>query len=257
MDKLIKIERREIANWGSSDTVSARDLYTFLQVGKDFSTWIKAQIERAKLIENCHFVTESVTPPKGGVVRVEYHLTIDAAKHLAMMSGTDRGCDVRDYFIECERLARSAAPLDLVQLLNDPVQLRSIILSTCDQIIDQRRLLSQQAPKVAALDRIATMSEGSLCVTDAAKSLGVTQSFLFTWLSSQNWIYRRSNSRWIGYERRIKQGFLEHKVTPVVKRDGTDSLSAQVRITPKGLAAISTALSRPNPNGSAEVSAAS
>jgi len=36
---------------------NARELHGFLEVGKDFSSWIKIQIERARLVENRDFVT--------------------------------------------------------------------------------------------------------------------------------------------------------------------------------------------------------
>src|SRR5690606_28048169 len=48
----------------------------------------------------------------------EYHLTIEAGKHIAMMSGTDKGFEVRDYFIECERLAME--PAKAVAQVADP-----------------------------------------------------------------------------------------------------------------------------------------
>lgn len=51
-----------------TQTVNARELHAFLEVGKDFSTWIKDQITRARLIENRDFVvfTEKGENPKGG-----------------------------------------------------------------------------------------------------------------------------------------------------------------------------------------------
>ena len=53
-------------------------------MGKDFSTWIKKQIERARLVEGRDYTTIAV-PPFGGAegnrgVRIDYHLTIEAAK---------------------------------------------------------------------------------------------------------------------------------------------------------------------------------
>lgn len=92
-------------------TVNARDLYKTLEIGKDFSNWIKDQIDRARLIEERDYiisVNQSAQKgglPSGGKPRTEYHLSIDSAKHIAMMSGTDKGFEVRNYFLECERIA--------------------------------------------------------------------------------------------------------------------------------------------------------
>ena len=82
--ELVKIERNQIAG-KTVQTANARELHTFLAVKKDFSDWIKAQIKRAMLVENVDFV---VLPQKGenlsgGRPALEYHLTIEAGKHIA------------------------------------------------------------------------------------------------------------------------------------------------------------------------------
>jgi phage anti-repressor protein len=40
MNELIQVVERQIGD-GTIQTVNARDLHAFLEVGKDFSTWIK------------------------------------------------------------------------------------------------------------------------------------------------------------------------------------------------------------------------
>lgn len=100
----------------------------------------------------------------------------------------------------------------------------------------------EQTPKVEALDRIAT-SDGSLCITDAAKSLQLKPRLLFAWLSAHQWIYQRpGHSGWIAYQVRIQSGDLEHKVTVVQRSDGSDKVVEQVRVTSKGLARLAQAL---------------
>lgn len=104
--------------------------------------------------------------------------------------------------------------------------------------------VAEAKPKVAALDRIAT-ADGSLCVTDAAKQLQIQPKKLFLWLQQNQWIYRRpGKAAWIGYQHRIQQGLLEHKISIFTKDDGTEQTTSQVRITPKGLTKLSDALSQ-------------
>ena len=84
MKELIKIENQKIGD-GFVQTVNARDLHEFLDVKKDFSTWIKKQIERARLIEGRDFIVITGSPKKGNgefnpKPSVEYYLTIEAAK---------------------------------------------------------------------------------------------------------------------------------------------------------------------------------
>ncbi len=105
---------------------------------------------------------------------------------------------------------------------------------------EQKRLVlevkvAEQAPKVEAFDRIAT-SDGSLCITDAAKTLQIQPRKLTQLLQEQHWTYRRPmGTGWLAYQDRIQQGLMEHKVTTGEKGDGREWSNTQARITPKGL----------------------
>ena len=91
-------------------------------------------------------------------------------------------------------------------------------------------------PKSVALDRIAS-SDGSFCVSDAAKSLQVRPKVLFDWLSAHKWIYRRvGHGGWLAYQDKIQRGQLEHKVATFSRGDGSEKVSEQVRVTSTGLA---------------------
>lgn len=94
--------------------------------------------------------------------------------------------------------------------------------------------ISVQAPKVAALNRIA-VAEGSMNTTAAAKHLQIRPKDLFALLISEKWYYRRiGNNGYLGYQNRIQQGLIEHKVT-TVSIAGVDRVYEQPRLTPKGL----------------------
>ena len=55
MNKIIKIGQEEIGGEGVN-TISARDLHSALESKQDFSSWMKIQVERARLSENRDFV---------------------------------------------------------------------------------------------------------------------------------------------------------------------------------------------------------
>ena len=63
--------------------------------GNSGGTWVKAQIKRARLIENKDFVALPQKGVGGQFDSIEYHLTIEASKHIAMLCGTDKGFEVR------------------------------------------------------------------------------------------------------------------------------------------------------------------
>lgn len=104
---------------------------------------------------------------------------------------------------------------------------------------DQAEELEQARPKVAALNRIATASQGSVCITDAAKALGVKRYQLTDYMLTHKWCYRRAGRRGhlVAYQRAIEAACLEHKVANIDTDDGNRTVH-QVLVTPKGLATL-------------------
>ncbi len=123
--------------------------------------------------------------------------------------------------------------------------LARLVLDAEAEIAQLQHQVSEAAPKVAALERIAEASTGSTCITTAAKALGQPPRALFAWLQQNVWIYRRSGSAaWCAYQHRLAAGLLEHKVTTVTRPDGTEKVVHQVLVTPKGLAKLGEAFGR-------------
>ncbi|AWW07731.1 MAG: AntA/AntB antirepressor [Podoviridae sp. ctbh1] len=85
--------------------VNARDLHTFLQVGKVFAAWIQERIGKYEFIENEDFIvfSKSGNNLKGGRPTNEYHLTLDMAKELSMVENNVKGREARRYFITMEK----------------------------------------------------------------------------------------------------------------------------------------------------------
>ncbi|EER9699577.1 antA/AntB antirepressor family protein [Escherichia coli] len=99
---------------------NARDLHSFLEVGKDFSTWIRIRISEYEFTENQDFIllpkTGEQRKGRGGHNRKDYHLTLDTAKELAMVERNEKGRQIRRYFIECEKKLRQSllpAPMNI------------------------------------------------------------------------------------------------------------------------------------------------
>ncbi|CAI3933247.1 phage antirepressor [Commensalibacter communis] len=102
----------------------------------------------------------------------------------------------------------------------------------------QTQEISQLKPKADGYDRLAS-SDGSMCITDAAKDLQIRPKELFDFLKTNGWIYRRAGGKnWIAYQDKIQQGVLEHKVSQIFTNDGESKIREQVLVTPKGLAKL-------------------
>lgn len=99
----------------------------------------------------------------------------------------------------------------------------------------QKAQLAEALPKAAAHDRLSG-ADGSLCITDAAKALQIQRKNFIEWLSQNGWIYRRpGGTHFLGYQKHTVNGDLEHKVTTILRPDGSEKVIEQVRITPQGL----------------------
>lgn len=103
---------------------------------------------------------------------------------------------------------------------------------------EKAAMIEEMQPKVQAHDRLAA-ADGSVCITDAAKALQMRPKDLFSWLRQNGWIYRRlGGGHDLGYQSKTASGLLEHKVTTVLRADGSEKITEQVRITPKGLSTL-------------------
>ena len=104
--------------------------------------------------------------------------------------------------------------------------------------IEAEKMLALAAPKAEALDRIA-QADGDMCITLAAKHIGMPPRKLMAWLEQNRWVYRRAGvGKPAAYQDRIQSGHLTHKVTTLPRDDGTEKVVAQVIVTAKGLAKL-------------------
>lgn len=94
--------------------VNARDLHEFLEVRRDFSTWIKNRITEYGFAVDVDYILvhqNRGSKGRGGDRRSkDYHLTLDTAKETAMVERNEKGRQIRRYFIECEKKLRSMQP---------------------------------------------------------------------------------------------------------------------------------------------------
>jgi phage anti-repressor protein len=76
-----------------------------LQIGRDFSDWIKNFINSQKFVENQDFevFAKFGENPSGGRPSKEYLLTMDMAKWISLSVDNVRGDEARRYFIAWEK----------------------------------------------------------------------------------------------------------------------------------------------------------
>ena len=88
--------------------VSARDLHERLEIKTRFDKWIQRMLNYG-FVENVDFILvgqkRPTNNPKNPITEyTDYLLTLDTAKEISMITGTHKGKEARQYFIQCEKL---------------------------------------------------------------------------------------------------------------------------------------------------------
>lgn len=100
MRELIRIQESK-----NGIIVSARELHSYLKVKTDFSNWCKRMFNYG--LENNIDYTLVKIGEGNAHNKIDYALTIDAAKEISMLQRSDKGKLARKYFIDCEKKLKS------------------------------------------------------------------------------------------------------------------------------------------------------
>ena len=230
MTELIPINSATIGG-EEINAVNARELHAFLEVGKDFSTWIKDRIKKYGFDEGIDFA--KIDSPVSGNQRggdrrsIEYYISLSMAKELAMVERNAKGKEARLYFIDCEKKLKEAKASQIPQSLPEALRLAADLAEQKMQLEAQIR---EDAPKVGFSDTVQK-SFGDMLIREAAKTLGLNPTFLFDWLRARGWINKKNEP----YQEYCKQGVIRPRISPYDHPEKGPSVSVTAHITPKGL----------------------
>lgn len=111
MNDLVTIVTREIGG-EKQLAVDGRTLHKRLNVGRDYTSWIKGRIKQYSFVDGQDYeLTLTQTGERSNVTAHEYVLSLDMAKELAMVEKNETGRSVRRYFIDCEKQLRNRPSL--------------------------------------------------------------------------------------------------------------------------------------------------
>ena len=158
MNELIKLNEQTINN-EMVQTVNARELHAFLESKQDFSTWIKNRIEKYVFVENQDFVRFHKKMEANNATMIEYYITLDMAKEVAMIENNEKGREVRQYFITCEKLAKQASTASLSE------QLKIAQIGLLNRVLDEFG------------DKISPQARETLLLVGSEKFLGINTGY--------------------------------------------------------------------------------
>lgn len=234
MYDLIKVSK------DGKQVVSARDLHETLGSKQDFSNWIKNRIEKCGLIDGIDYQAFNkfivCKNGIGGSNRIEYAITISAAKELSMVEGNEKGKQVRKYFIECERIAKESA--QVFQIPKTYAEALQLAANQAQTIEEQERQLEEQKPKALFADAV-TASDRCCLVAKLAKVLqqngySIGQNRLFEWMRNNGYLGKKGEYYNLPTQKAMKLGLFEIKKTYIMKSDGTVLVTTTTKVTGRG-----------------------
>lgn len=114
--------------------VNARELHEFLEVGRDFTNWIKDRIQKYGFVENEDFsITLTKIGERQNVIRHDYILKLDMAKELSMVENNDQGSKARKHFIEIEKKYSQLKPTSQLEIMQMAI----------NQMVEQEREIKE------------------------------------------------------------------------------------------------------------------
>lgn len=230
-----------IHNYNDRQLVNARELHHFLESKREFATWIKDRIEKYGFIENEDYTSfdKIVKRENGATTRIEYGLTLEMAKELAMVENNEKGRTARRYFIECERKAKLAAA--------QPVQLptmEEMAAHILSQHAKTKELSAHIEKQNAEIKRLLPKAELMEKVLDADERIDIGQACKILELPyGRNTFFKELRERGIFFKERnepkqeyVKRGYFVMKEKWIDRNQHDSFCVIKVLVTQKGLA---------------------
>lgn len=226
MNELISVT----LNDNHEPVVSGRQLHEALGVNSNYTTWFDRMADYG-FTENQDYILLSNfgnQTGRGGHNKVDHVIKLDMAKEIAMIQRTERGKQVRQYFIQVEKD------------FNSPEKIMARALLMADQKVHKLEAqIEADRPKVLFADAVSA-SKSSCLIGELAKILkqngiDIGQNKLFQWLRAHGYLISRRGESWNQPTQKSMQlGLFELKKTNINHPDGHTTVSTTTKVTGKG-----------------------
>lgn len=225
MNELINVT----LNDNHEPVVSGRQLHEALGVKTEYKKWFSRMTEYG-FNENEDFlkVTQKCLTSSTGQNTTDHIIKLDMAKEIAMIQRTDKGKEVRQYFIQVEKD------------FNSPEKIMARALLMADKKVHKLEAqIEADRPKVLFADAVSA-SKSSCLIGELAKILkqngiDIGQNKLFQWLRSNGYLISRRGESWNQPTQKSMQlGLFELKKTNINHADGHTTVNTTTKVTGKG-----------------------
>lgn len=231
---------KELIKINNDGLVSARELHEFLEVGRDFTTWIKGRIEKYDFAESVDFTVLNIAHQNGGAShggqnKLDYIITIDMAKELSMVENNEKGKQARKYFIQIEKAWNSPEMImkRALEIANKQVEKLKL------ENIEKTKTIEEQKPKVVFANAVST-SKTTILIGELSKLLkqngvNIGCQRLFAWLRNNGYLIKRRGTDWnMPTQKSMELGLFKIKETSICHSDGSVTVSKTPKVTGKG-----------------------
>ena len=226
MNELINVT----LNDNHEPVISGRQLHEALYVKTRYNDWFNRMTEYG-FIENQDYLAitqKRVTAQGNSTNQVDHIIKLDMAKEIAMIQRTERGKQVRQYFIQVEKD------------FNSPEKIMARALLMADKKVHQLEAkIEADRPKVLFAEAVSA-SHSSILVGELAKLLkqnGVDMGAnrLFSWLRAHGYLIKRNGRDWnMPTQKSVEMGLIRVKETSITHADGHITVSKTPLVTGKG-----------------------
>lgn len=210
-------------------TLSARELHEFLEIETPFKKWFGRMAEYgfSKEIDYREVMDKIVQNPKGGRPSTDYEITLDMAKEIAMIQRSDKGKEVRQYFLELERRWNSPEAVMNRALEYSRKQVKALM--------EENKELK---PKALFADAVSASDE-SILIGQLAKLIRqngyeIGQNRLFEWMRENGFLIKSGSRRNQPTQRAMDMGLFEVKERTISNPDGSTRITLTTKVTGKG-----------------------
>lgn len=223
MNELIKV------HYDNADrpTVSGRELYDALEVKTAYKDWFPRMCEYgfSEGKDYCSFLSDR-SDGKAGKPRTDHQLTIPMAKELCMLQRTEKGKQMRQYFIAVEEQWNSPDAIMVRALQLSNAKLKQLQVTVSELTVESQIM----KPKAEYFDDLVdrNLLTG---IRETAKEFQIKQKDFVTFLMDKKYLYRDKKGKLMPYAKPLQDGLFELKET---KNDATAWSGSQTMITPKG-----------------------
>lgn len=227
MQELIKITK----NNEGQQLVSAKELYIGLGLNKAvWARWSKANIiENDFFDENLDWI--GVQHDVEGNKTMDFAISLEFAKHIAMMARTEKSHQYRQYFIECEKKLQQ---LNIPSYeISDPIERAKRWIEEEQVRQSQAKQLEEQKPLVQFANKVAGSSDcidiGTFAKLIQDEGIKMGRNKLFNWLRENKYLMKDN----MPYQQYIDREYFEVKEYIISSLYG-DKVKIQTLLTGKG-----------------------